>query len=107
MKGSISRKSAYIGTGSGVVVFALFGLLPGSLLGGAVGIKFAGMLFGLPLDPGILSRAIVLASMLVGALVAGIMIVTASSTAAWLLGRIVESAKQSGTSKQAAMARNK
>ena len=90
MKNSISRKTAYIGAGSGLVLFAIFGLLPGSLIGGAAGIKFAGMLLGLPLDPGIISRAIVLTSMLVGVLVAGIAIVTAASAAGWLLGRIID-----------------
>lgn len=90
MRNSLSRKAAYIGAGSGLVVFSLFGLLPGSLLGGAAGIKFAGMLFGFPLDPGLLSRTIVLSSMLVGVLVAGVVIVTAASAAGWLLGRVAE-----------------
>ena len=53
MKTTLSRKTAYIGAGAGLVLFAIFGLLPGSLLGGAAGIKFAGMLFGLPLEPGV------------------------------------------------------
>jgi hypothetical protein len=91
MKTTLSRKSAYIGAGAGLVLFALFGLLPGSLLGGAAGIKFAGMFFGLPLDPGIVSRAIVLASMLVGVLVSGIAVITATSTAGWLVGRVLDS----------------
>jgi hypothetical protein len=90
MKTTISGKSAYIGAGAGLVLFAIFGLLPGSILGGAAGIKFAGMLFGLPLDPGIVSRAIVLASMLMGVLVSGIAIITATSTAGWLVGRVLE-----------------
>jgi small-conductance mechanosensitive channel len=44
------------------------------------------MLFGLPLEPGLLSRAIVLAGMLVGVLVTGITIVMASTTIGWLAG---------------------
>jgi len=90
MKSTLSRKTAYIGAGAGLVLFALFGLLPGSLLGGAAGIKLAGMFFGLPLDPGIISRAIVLASMLLGIAVAGITIVTATTTLGWLAGRVLE-----------------
>ena len=90
MKNRLSRKSAYIGAGAGLVLFAIFGLLPGSILGGAAGIKFAGILFGLPLEPGMVSRAIVLASMLVGVLVSGIAIITATSTAGWLLGRVLD-----------------
>lgn len=91
MKTSIARKTAYIGAGAGLVLFALFGLLPGSLIGGAMGINIAGWLFGLPLQPGLISRIIVLASMLIGVLVAGIAIVSASSTVGWLIGRLLES----------------
>ncbi len=91
MKTTIARKTAYIGAGAGLVLFALFGLMPGSLLGGAMGINVAGWLFGLPLQPGLLARVIVLASMLIGVLVAGIAIVTASSTIGWLIGKALES----------------
>jgi len=91
MKNTMARKGAYIGAGAGLVLFAIFGLLPGSLLGGAAGINVAGWLFGLPLEPGLISRAIVLVSMLVGVLVAGIVIVTATSTVGWLAGRMIDS----------------
>jgi hypothetical protein len=96
MKTEISRKTAYIGAGAGLVLFALFGLLPGSLLGGAAGINIAGWLFGLPLNPGLLSRIIVLAFMLIGVLVAGIVIVTASTTVGWLVGKVLEPKAQAG-----------
>ena len=89
MNSTLSRKTAYIGAGAGIVLFALFGLLPGSLLGGAAGIKLAGMVFGLPLDPGIISRAIVLASMLAGVMVSGIAIVMATTTTGWLFGEVL------------------
>ena len=92
MKTTLSRKAAYLGAGAGLVLFAIFGLLPGSLLGGAAGIKFAGMLFGLPLEAGVVSRSIVLLSMLVGVMVSGIAIVTATSTAGWLVGNVIDTA---------------
>ncbi len=107
MNNTISRKAAYIGAGSGLALFAVFGLLPGSLLGGAAGIKFAGMLFGLPLEAGIMSRVIVLASMLVGVLVAGIAIVTATSAAGWLLGRVLQVSVAGKASEASVMVRNK
>jgi hypothetical protein len=91
MKTTIARKTAYIGAGAGLVLFALFGLMPGSLLGGAMGINIAGWLFGLPLHPGLISRIIVLVSMLIGVLVAGIVIVMATSTLGWLVGKALES----------------
>jgi len=91
MKTTIARKTAYLGAGAGMVLFALFGLLPGSLLGGAMGINISGWFFGLPLQPGLLSRMIVLASMLIGVLVAGIVTVTATSTIGWIAGKVLES----------------
>jgi hypothetical protein len=94
MNTNLSRKTAYIGAGAGLVLFAVFGLLPGSLLGGVAGIKLAGLFFGLPLDPGIVSRVIVLASMLVGVVVAGIIFITATSTLGWLIGSILEGSEQ-------------
>jgi len=102
MKTTIARRTAYIGAGVGLVLFALFGLLPGSLLGGAAGINIAGWLFGLPLQPGLISRMIVLAAMLIGVLVAGIVIVTASSTIGWFVGKVLESgvhAREAGEEK--------
>lgn len=102
MKTTIARRTAYIGAGAGLVLFALFGLLPGSLLGGAAGINIAGWLFGLPLQPGLISRMIVLAAMLTGVLVAGVVIVTASSTVGWFVGKVLESgvhAKEVGEGK--------
>jgi hypothetical protein len=91
MKTTMTKQGAYIGAGAGLVLFAIFGLLPGSLIGGAAGISFAGMLFGLPLEPGLVSRAIVISGMLVGVLVSGIAIVTASSTIGWLAGAMLGS----------------
>jgi hypothetical protein len=91
MKNRIARKTAYIGAGAGLVLFAFFGLMPGSLIGGTVGINIAGWFFGFPLHPGLISRIIVLASMLIGVLVAGIVIVMTTSTLGWLAGKALES----------------
>lgn len=94
MKTSLAKRAAYIGAGAGMVLFVLFGLLSGSLLGGAAGINLAGWVFGLPLEPGIISRAVVLVSMLMGVVVSGIVIVTAASSAGWLLGKVIDTAVQ-------------
>ncbi len=98
----IAKKAAYTGAGAGLVLFVLFGLLPGSLIGGAAGVAIAGWLFGLPLEPGLISRMIVLASMLVSALLAGTIVVTATSSLCWIAGRIIEAALQERTVKAAA-----
>ncbi len=97
MKTTITRNATYIGAGAGLVLFALFGLMPGSLLGGTAGINIAGWLFGLPLSPGLLSRAIVLLSMLIGVLVSGIVIVTMTSTLGWLIGKAVAIVRRAKT----------
>ncbi len=85
-----SKKLAYMGAGCGVVLFAVFGLLPGSFLGGVMGLNIAGTLFGLPLASGTVSRLIVAASMIMGVMVSGIMFITASSLAGWLIGTVVD-----------------
>ena len=88
-----SKKLAYMGAGCGVVLFAVFGLLPGSFLGGVMGLNIAGTLFGVPVASGILSRLIVAASMVVGVMVSGLMFITASSLAGWLIGSVVDTVK--------------
>ena len=85
-----STRLAYIGAGCGVVLFAVFGLLPGSFLGGVMGLNISGAVLGFPVSSGIISRVIVAASMLVGVMVSGIMFITASSTAGWLIGTVVD-----------------
>jgi hypothetical protein len=98
MKNSCARRTTFIGAGAGLVLFVMFGLLPGSLLGGAAGLKFAGLFFGLPLEQGIISRAIVLASMLIGVMASGVTIITATSAAGWLLGNSADAMLHSATS---------
>ena len=85
-----TKKLAYMGAGCGVVLFAVFGLLPGSFLGGVMGLNIAGTLLGVPVTSGILSRLIVAASMVVGVMVSGIMFITASATAGWLVGTVID-----------------
>ncbi len=88
-----AKKLTYIGAGCGVVLFAVFGLLPGSFLGGVMGLNIAGMLLGLPLASGVVSRLIVAASMVTGVMVSGIMFITASSLAGWIVGTVVDALK--------------
>ena len=89
-----SKKLAYMGAGCGVVLFAIFGLLPGSFLGGVMGLNFAGIIFGTPVGAGIIPRMIVAASMIMGVMVSGTMFVTASATLGWLAGTVVDSIKK-------------
>ena len=88
-----TKKLAYMGAGCGVVLFAIFGLLPGSFLGGVMGLNLAGLIFGTPVGAGLLPRMIVAASMLIGVMVSGTMAIMASSTLGWLTGSVVDTLK--------------
>jgi hypothetical protein len=89
MKTTMAKQGTYLGTGAGMVLFGLFGLMPSCLVGGAAGLTIAGMLFGLPVGPGLLGRMIVLASMLMGIVVSCAVTVMASSSVGWLIGSAV------------------
>jgi hypothetical protein len=86
MMREMARKASYVGAGMGLVLFAVFGLMPGSIAGGAMGLNIVGAIFGLPVSSGILQRLIVGASMLMGITVSGIIFVTSFTLAGWLLG---------------------
>jgi hypothetical protein len=87
----MAKSAAYIGAGAGVTLFAIIGLLPGSIIGGSVGIKIAGVLFGSPVLSQLLPRVIVAASMLLGVLFSGIFFVICGATAGWILGNMIDS----------------
>jgi hypothetical protein len=90
MKRELARKMAYIGAGAGVVLFAIVGLLPGSFLGGVVGLNIAGSLFGMPVSSALLPRLIVGISMLLGVLVSGIIFISGATVTGWLIGYVID-----------------
>jgi len=87
----IAKKGLYIGAGAGLVLFAIIGLLPGSFIGGVVGLNIAGIIFGYPVGPQIAARVIVAASMLFGILVSGIVFTAGLSFVGWAIGYAIES----------------
>ena len=88
-----AKKMAYAGAGAGLVLFAVMGLLPGSLLGGAIGLNMAGSLFGFPVSSALMSRLLVGMSMLLGILVSAVIFIAGSSSLAWLIGCAIDSLK--------------
>jgi len=96
MKTTIANKMAYLGTGAGLILFAIFGILPGSLVGGAMGLSVAGALFGTPVEPGVLARMLLAASMLVGVLATGLLMVAATTTVGWIAGTAVDAVTGKG-----------
>jgi hypothetical protein len=85
-----AKKGTYIGIGAGLVLFAVIGLLPGSFLGGVIGLNIAGAIFGTPVSSQILPRLIVGVSMLLGVVITGVVFVTASGILGWLIGTAID-----------------
>ena len=92
-----ARKATNIGAGAGLVLFAIVGLLPGSFIGGAIGLNIAGSLFGMPLSSALLPRLIVGVSMLLGIFVSALIFITAFSVAGWLAGHVIDSLRMGKT----------
>lgn len=90
MKERITKKMTYLGVGAGLVLFSIFGLLPGLFLGGSAGLSIAGALFGTPVEQGVIARILIILSMLLGVMVSGAIFVTISSAAGWLVGNAID-----------------
>ncbi len=95
MKREAAKKGLYIGAGAGLVLFAIVGLLPGSFIGGVIGLNIAGSIFTAPLGETILPRLVVGISMVLGVLIAGIVFVAGASIIGWLTGCLVDAVRHS------------
>ena len=84
-----AKKFGLVGAGIGLTLFALIGLLQGSLIGGAIGLGIVNTVFNEAAGPSLLSRVIVAASMLAGVIVSGIICVGVCSATAWMAGYVV------------------
>ncbi|HLE42014.1 MAG TPA: hypothetical protein VI956_10950 [Nitrospirota bacterium] len=80
-----------------MVLFAISGLLPGSFIGGSIGVSIAANIFGAPLGISLLPKLIVAISMLLGVLTAGVIFIIGTSSLGWLIGHIIEVARYGGT----------
>jgi len=92
-KERMSTMLTYTGGGIGLGLFAVFGVLRSSFIGGIIGINIAGLIMGLPLESNILSRIIVALGMLMGIMVAGLIFVSAGAILGWLIGKATDSVR--------------
>lgn len=85
----LEKRGLYVGSGIGLVLFTLVGLLPGSFIGGVAGLSLAGMIFGLPLDNSLIPRIIVGASMVLGVMVSAMVFTVGAGLIGWMVGHIL------------------
>jgi len=102
MKTNISKIGLYVGIGAGIVLFALGGLLAGSFIGGSIGVTIVKYIFGSTLESSLLTRLILLASMLFGVLVSGVLFLMSTSSLGWLIGYTLDSILSDKTAEQPA-----
>src|SRR5208337_3307970 len=95
--GEMAKKGLYTGVGAGMVLFALVGLLPGSFIGGVIGLNIAGGIFGFPLTASVLPRIIVAVSMLMGVVLSGVAFVVGGALTGWLAGHVIDALRERKT----------
>jgi Mg/Co/Ni transporter MgtE len=93
-KHSLAKRGLYIGAGIGLVLFAIVGLLPSSFIGGVLGLKIAGHIFGIPLGTAVAPRFLVGLFMVLGVLVTGLVFVIGLSLIGWASGTLMESLRE-------------
>jgi len=86
----MAKKGLYAGSGVGIILFALFGLIPGSLIGGAIGLKLAGLVLGSPVEASVIARMIVVVSMIGGVLGSAVTFIMGTSVAGWAAGYVAD-----------------
>ncbi len=93
---SISQKGLYVGTGIGLILFVLVGVLSGSLIGGIIGLKAAGFIFGAPLEGALLARVIVAISMLTGVFASAVIFIGGMGFLGWATGFVFDATVKTG-----------
>jgi len=96
MKDKIANKLSFIGAGTGLALFAVFGLLPGAFLGGVLGLNMANFIFGPAVSPTLIPRIIIVIGMLTGVMVTGLMFTASGASLGWLIGLLWDSATKTG-----------
>ncbi len=93
--GDYAKRGLYVGTGAGIILFALVGLLPGSFIGGFIGLKMAEAIFGVAMAGTIMARVLVAVSMMAGVMVSAVAFVFGAGVMGWAAGYAFEALKRS------------
>jgi hypothetical protein len=77
-----------VGAGIGLALFLAVALLPAMLYGGYAGVLLAGGLFGTPVEPTLLARALIVFGMVLGVLAVGSLFAVAGAVAGTAVGAL-------------------
>lgn len=91
MKSNHAKKLSYVGAGLGFTLFALFGLLYGSFLGGVIGLNVVSVVSGPAAAGGVIARIAVALGMVSGILVACTIAVVSCTAVGWAIGYAIDS----------------
>ena len=92
-KGELAKRGLYVGIGVGLVLFVLAGLMPGSLIGGVIGLKVINAVTGGPLGSELLPRIMLALSMLAGIIASALICIMGPGLVGWAIGSLIESVK--------------
>ena len=77
-----------VGAGIGLALFLAVALLPAMLYGGYAGVLLAGGIFGTPVEPTILARALIVFGMVLGVVAVGSLFVVVGAAAGAAVGTL-------------------
>ncbi len=77
-----------VGAGIGLALFLALALLPAMLYGGYAGVLLAGGIFGTPVEPTFLARALIVFGMVLGVLAVGSLFAVAGAVAGAAVGAL-------------------
>ncbi len=77
-----------VGAGIGLALFLAIALLPSMLYGGYAGVLLAGGIFGTPVEPTLLARALIVFGMVLGVLAVGSLFAVAGAVAGAAVGAL-------------------
>ena len=89
-KGLYANKGLYVGTGTGLILFLLVGMFPGSLIGGAVGLMISNLLFSGPVEASLIPRIITVVSMVAGIIGSAGLFIIGTSVLGWGIGAAID-----------------
>lgn len=95
-KNRMATNMAIVGCGAGLAIFAIYGLLNASLIGGLVGLNIAGAIIGSPVEATLVAKVIITLSMLAGVTVAALTFSLVGVTLGWVAGKAIEIVSHTG-----------